>query len=201
MEYATQKNEQYHAQRENSGADPRSARAVLSRQGRRGAGGPDGSGPFPRGPQRNQPERGHPSRRESPGDGPARGEASRRGSFGREVAQGRSAQHGYDRSNSSRGGFDGGAGQRGGIFSLRPFPCEFPGSAPAEREFAGRQRERRKILRRGPGRGDFARDGLDRRGPFWRGPLHNAAAAGLSAGAGREEERLIAVMAKVSAAW
>src|SRR6266566_1221804 len=51
-------------------------------------------------------------------DGGARGQAAGRGSLRGKPAKSRAAQCGHDRSDSSRRGFDGSAGQRGGVFPL-----------------------------------------------------------------------------------
>src|SRR6266446_2558138 len=104
VDYETQETEKYQAQWEDSRRNPGSARALFSRQGRRGAGRPDRNGPFPHGPERGKPERSNPSQRKPGRDGPPPGQAAGRGSLRGKPAKSRSAQYGHDRSDSSRRG-------------------------------------------------------------------------------------------------
>src|SRR5207247_1644861 len=86
---------------------------------------------------------------------------------------------GADRSQTDLSEADRSAGQRRGIFPLRPFKRGFPARSVAQCESAIGERERGKILGRRYGRSHSAGDGFGRRGSFRRRPLYRAAPARL----------------------
>ena len=107
------------------GGNTGGARAILPRAGRRRARRPRRRGLVARRPSGSQLERGDSAQGESGRRRFARREAAGRGFFQRAPAQGRFTEHGHDRICLGWRGLDRSAGERRGIFPLRPLECEF----------------------------------------------------------------------------
>src|SRR5213075_457000 len=192
--HGTEKTKKHQAQWQEVHGNSGSARTVFPWKRWRGARGPDRRGPFERGFVRREFEWCDFAQREFGRNGLAGSKTSRSGPFRSQFEKRGFAEHGHDGSDSFGGGLDRSAGQRRGILPVRPFERAFRTRPIAQRKSARSQREWRAIFGRGHGRGHFAGNGFDGRGPFRRGPFDGAAAKGFFAatGASRQEKRLAA---------